>query len=81
MFFPFPPPTTLIYIPRCSNWYVCMCVCVRWRWQDGEYYGEELDHKYKSSVVAQWVKNPPAMPETWVRSLGWEDPLDKGKAN
>ena len=26
------------------------------------------------------VKNPPAMWETWVRSLGWEDPLEKGKA-
>ena len=25
------------------------------------------------------VKNPPAMGETWVRSLGWEDPLEKGK--
>ena len=31
-------------------------------------------------LVAQLVKNPPAMQETWVRSLGWEDPLDKGKA-
>ena len=26
------------------------------------------------------VKNPPAMRETWVRSLGWEDPLEKGMA-
>jgi len=30
--------------------------------------------------VAQLVKNPPAMRETWVRSLGWEKPLEKGKA-
>ena len=30
--------------------------------------------------MAQLVKNPPAMGETWVRSLGWEDPLEKGKA-
>ena len=30
--------------------------------------------------MAQLVKNPPAMQETWVRSLGWEDPLEKGKA-
>ena len=30
--------------------------------------------------VAQLVKNPPAMWETWIRSLGWEDPLEKGKA-
>ena len=33
-----------------------------------------------ASLVAQLVKNPPAMQETWVRSLGWEDPLQKGKA-
>ena len=32
------------------------------------------------SPVAQLVKNPPAIPETWVRSLGWEDPLEKGTA-
>ena len=32
-----------------------------------------------ASLVAQLVKNPPAMQETWVRSLGWEDPLGKGK--
>ena len=30
--------------------------------------------------LAQFIKNPPAMWETWVRSLGWEDPLEKGKA-
>ena len=33
-----------------------------------------------TSLVAQLVKNPPAMHETWVRSLGWEDLLEKGKA-
>ena len=33
-----------------------------------------------ASLVAQLVKNPPAMWETWVQSLGWEDPLEKGKA-
>ena len=30
--------------------------------------------------MMQTVKNPPAMRETWVRSLGWDDPLEKGKA-
>ena len=35
---------------------------------------------HRASPVAQLVKNPPAMQETWVRSLGWEDPLEKGKA-
>ena len=34
-----------------------------------------------ASLVAQLVKNPPAMQETWVQSLGWEDPLRKGMAN
>ena len=29
-------------------------------------------------LVAQTVKNPPVMRETWVRSLGWEDPLEEG---
>ena len=33
-----------------------------------------------ASLVAQRVKNPPIMRETWVRSLGWEDPLEKRKA-
>ena len=33
-----------------------------------------------ASLVAQLVKNLPAVQETWVRSLGWEDPLEKGKA-
>ena len=33
-----------------------------------------------SSLIAQLVKNPPAMRETKVRSLGWEDPLEKEKA-
>ena len=33
-----------------------------------------------ASLVAQLVKNPPAMRETWVRSLGWEDPLKKEMA-
>ena len=30
--------------------------------------------KYRTSLVAQLLKNLPAMRETWVRSLGWEDP-------
>ena len=33
-----------------------------------------------ASLVAQRVKNPSAMQETWVQSLGWKDPLEKGKA-
>ena len=33
-----------------------------------------------ASLVAQTVKNLPAMQETWVQTLGWEDPLEKGVA-
>ena len=33
-----------------------------------------------ASLVAQMVKNPPAMWETWVQSLGWEDPLEESMA-
>jgi len=35
---------------------------------------------YEASLVAQMVKNPPAMQETRVQPLGWEDPLGKGMA-
>ena len=35
---------------------------------------------YTASLVAQMVKNPSAMRETWVQSLGWEDPLEEGMA-
>ena len=41
-----------------------------------EWTGYPLQYS-RASLVAQLVKNLPAMPETWVRSLGWEDPLLK----
>ena len=33
-----------------------------------------------ASLVAQGVENPPALRKNWVRSLGWEDPLEEGMA-
>ena len=36
--------------------------------------------RHVASLGAQTVKNPPAMWETWVQSLGWEDPLEEGMA-
>ena len=45
----------------------------------GEGIGYPLQYSW-ASLVAQLVKNLPAMWETWVLSLGWEDPLEKGKA-
>ena len=45
----------------------------------GEGIGYPLQYTW-ASLVAQLVKNPPAVQETWVQFLGWEDPLEKGKA-
>ena len=48
----------------------------------GRSEGEGIDYPLQyswASLVAQPVKNLPATRETWVRSLSWEDPLEKGK--
>ena len=47
----------------------------------GSFYGGYKDTLVSwTSLVAQLVKNQPAMWETWIQFLGWEDPLEKGKA-
>ena len=46
---------------------------------NGEEIGYPLQYSW-ASLVAQLIKNMPATQETWVQSLGWEDPLEKGKA-
>ena len=46
----------------------------------GEGTGYPLQYSW-ASLVAQTVKNPPVMRETWVWSLGWEDPLEVGHGN
>ena len=49
----------------------------------GRSAGEGIGYPFQYSwafLVAQLVKNLSAMWETWIRSLGWEDPLEKGKA-
>ena len=46
--------------------------------------GEGLGYAFQfpwASLVAQTVRNLPAMRETWVQSLDWEDPLEKGKTS
>ena len=51
--------------------------------ESGRSLGEEIGYPLQcswASLVAQMVKNPPAIRETWVRSLGWEDPLEEGMA-
>ena len=45
----------------------------------GKGMGYPLQYSW-ASLVAQVVKNLPAMQETWAQSLGWKDPLEKGKA-
>ena len=45
----------------------------------GEGIGYPLQFSW-ASLATQWVKNPPAMWETWVKLLGWEDPPEKGTA-
>ena len=39
--------------------------------------GEGIGQYPRASLVAKMVKNPPAMQDTWVQSLGWEDPLEE----
>ena len=51
--------------------------------QSGRSLGEGVGYPLQyfwASVVAQLVKNLPAMWKTWVKTLGWEDPLEKGTA-
>ena len=51
--------------------------------RSGRSPGEGIGYPLQSSwfsLVALLGKNPPAMWETWVRYLGWEDPLEEGKA-
>ena len=45
----------------------------------GEGIGYPIQYSW-ASLVAQLVKNPPARRETWIQSLGWEDPLEQGLA-
>ena len=52
----------------------------RQRKRDGKRKHIYIHKNCWASLVAQVVKNPPAMQETWVQSLGWEDGLEKGMA-
>ena len=52
---------------------------LRWGRSAGEGIGYPFQYSW-ASLVAQLVKNPPAMWEGWLQSLGWEDTLEKGKA-
>ena len=49
-----------------------------WTWLS--YWAHRGNFEKWASLVIQMVKNPPAMWETWFRSLSWEDPLEEGMA-
>ena len=58
---------------------ICPCLIPGSGRSAGEGIGYPLQYSW-ASLVAQLVKNPPVMQETWVRSLGQEDPLEEGMA-
>ena len=59
---------------------VCMCVYIYISIIDCWYSWINIMCLYRASLIAQWVKNLPAMQENWVRFLGREDPLEKEMA-
>ena len=61
---------TLIYLVNCFilNFYKLF------------FFSEVYLQESRACLVAQLIKNLPAMQETCIQSLGWEDPLEKGKA-
>ena len=65
----------VLMILNCSNskWIACTYVCVY-------IYIHTYTHTQWASLVAQMVKNPLAVQDTWVWSLGWEDPLEENMA-
>ena len=58
---------------------VCCNYCVCALEPMGKWIGYPLQYSW-ASLVTQPIKNPPAMQETWDRSLVWKYPLEKGKA-
>ena len=49
-------------------------------WEDALEKGQAAHSSIEASLVAEMMKDPPAMQEMWIQSLGWEDPLEEGMA-
>ena len=75
----------------CLSWHIGWSLCTSWNrdltgsslrvlWEWNKLILIQLILIHWASLVAQLVKNLPAMWETWVQSLGWKDPLEKEKA-
>ena len=56
------------------------CTCTHWYAHTNIHIYTYIYIHIRASLLAQLVKNPAAMRETWVRFLGWKEPLEKGKA-
>ena len=73
-----------IHLPSPGTWQVgvkgCVTVSMSRIWQKQCWVNSGARSAKWASLVAQLVKNPPALWETWVWSLGWEDLLEKRKA-
>ena len=71
-----------------SSWVTCITswvtLLLEWCYLNTLFYTLVFAHFHiwpgfiRDSLVAETIKNLPAMWKTWVRSLGWEDPLEKG---
>jgi len=73
--------STLLLGEYLQDYVICLCSYLLTRLENRSCFVLVFYHCVsRASLVAQLVKNPPAMQETWVRSLGWEDLLEKGKA-
>ena len=59
---------------------MCQALCSVLRKQRNMILSRSQHLVSQASLVAQLVKNLPVVQETWVRSLGWEGPLEEGKA-
>ena len=72
------------FLPLCLlvqvQYFGCSCVGCTYVNECEEFFSCRSFYYYVGFPVAQLVKNPPAVQETWIQSLGEEDPLEKGKA-
>ena len=72
----------MMFVLSCKTWNVVKL----WAWlvgqgpSRGSTISRFVPYLICAALVAQLVKKPPAMLEIWVQSLGWEDPLEEGKA-
>ena len=73
-----------VFMLTCIITHTCdiynICVIYNFIMQYLIHLKEYINLKYMGLLMAQMVKNLPAMWETWVQSLGWENPLEKGMA-